>query len=270
MKRDGVNLEESVRDEGPSEGALGGNPEGRREAAVHAGRGSAWRGLGLGLGFLLGIVGLGGSGCAPLAPAKVRNTSRTFTTVVLDAGHGAHDSGARIRKGPAEKDLALDVVRRMVPPLREAGFRTVLTRNCDVFIPLDTRVDLSNAEQDAVFVSVHFNDGGRSRVFGVESYYFSPESRQMAERLVRTLSGATGSPNRGARTARFRVIRNNENPAVLMECGYLSSGKESAWIRQEKYREKIAAGIVRGIVEQRGGPIVRKSEPCPPGTVPAN
>jgi N-acetylmuramoyl-L-alanine amidase len=198
----------------------------------------------------------------------VRNTSRTFTTVVLDAGHGGHDSGARIRKGALEKDLALDVVLRLAPKLREAGFRTVLTRKSDVFIPLDGRVDISNARENAVFVSVHFNDAGRKPVVGVESYYFSSESSRMAERMVRVLSQTTGAPNRGARTARFRVIRMNANPAVLMECGYLTTSKEAAWISRAEYRERIAVGLARGIIEQRGGPIRQESPVQIPQVLP--
>ena len=185
-------------------------------------------------------------------PVKVRNTSRSFKTVVLDAGHGGHDSGARTRKGILEKDLALDVIQRIAPKLQAAGFRTVLTRNSDVFIPLDDRVRISGARHNAIFVSVHFNDAGRKPVVGVESYYFSPESAQLASRLVRTLSQATGSPNRGPRVARFRVVKMNENPAVLMECGYLTTAQEAAWVCNPEYRERIAEGIARGIIEQRG------------------
>lgn len=200
------------------------------------------------------------SACAaPEGTPGVRNTSRTFTTVVLDAGHGAHDSGARIRRGALEKDLALDVVLRLAPKLRAAGFKTVLSRKTDVFIPLDGRVDISNDQHNAVFVSVHFNDAGRKPVIGVESYYFSPESCRMAERMVRLLSQTTGSPNRGHRVARFRVLRMNQNPAVLMECGYLTTAREADWISQPAYREKIAVGLARGIIEQRGGPLRQES-----------
>ncbi|MEK0445598.1 MAG: hypothetical protein RLZZ399_919 [Verrucomicrobiota bacterium] len=212
----------------------------------------------------VGVVcgwGLLSGGCATReVTPKVRDTSRSFTTVVLDAGHGAHDSGARIRKGPLEKDLALDVVLRMEPKLRAAGFRTVLTRRRDVFIPLLQRAEISNAQTNAIFVSVHFNDAGRRSACGVESYYFSPESSRMASRMVGALSQGTGAPNRCARAARFCVLRNNANPAVLMECGYLSSRAEAALIVQPGYRERIAAGIVRGIVEQRGGPLLQKAE----------
>lgn len=202
------------------------------------------------------------SACASssLEGGGVRNTSRSFTTVVLDAGHGAHDSGTRTRRGGVlEKDMALDVTLRVAPKLRAAGFRTILTRRNDVFIPLDGRVDISDRYDNAVFVSVHFNDAGRKKVEGVESYYFSPESRQMAERMVRVLAAASGSPNRGARVARFRVLRTNHNPAVLMECGYMTTAAEAAKIIQPAYREKLAEGLARGIIQQRGGPIVNAS-----------
>ena len=92
---------------------------------------------------------------------------------------------------------------------------------------------------------------------GIESYYISPESRQMAERMVHTLASEVNMPDRGARVARFRVLRSNENPAVLMECGYLSSAKEAALIVQDGYREKIARGIAMGLIAQRGGPLLQ-------------
>jgi N-acetylmuramoyl-L-alanine amidase len=213
------------------------------------------------LPLALAVIAVFMGACAQVeAERRVRNTSRTFTTVVLDAGHGAHDSGARTRKGTLEKDLALDVTLRIAPKLQAAGFQTVLTRKKDVFVTLDDRVRISDRYESAVFVSIHFNDAGRKQVSGVESYYFSPESKQMAERLVRALAECTGAPNRGPRVARFRVLRTNLNPAVLMECGYITTLREAALIVQPAYREKIAEGIARGIIQQRGGPIVAQSK----------
>ena len=95
---------------------------------------------------------------------------------------------------------------------------------------------------------------------GVESYYFSPESKRMAERMVRVLSATTGAENRNARIARFRVLRTAQNPAVLMECGYITTTREAALIVQPAYREKIAEGLARGIIEQRGGPLLSESK----------
>jgi N-acetylmuramoyl-L-alanine amidase len=151
----------------------------------------------------------------------------------------------------------LDVALKVAPKLQAAGFRTILTRRSDVFVHLEERAKISNRYPDAVFVSIHFNDAGRKPVMGIESYYISPESRQMAERMVHTLASEVNMPDRGARVARFRVLRSNDNPAVLMECGYLSSAKEAALIVQDGYREKIARGIARGLIAQRGGPLLQ-------------
>jgi N-acetylmuramoyl-L-alanine amidase len=154
-----------------------------------------------------------------------------------------------------EKDLALDMVRRLAPKLRSAGLKIVLTRSTDVFIPLDRRVEISGHEEPAVFVSVHLNDAGRKQVAGIESYYFSEESRRFSQRLVNAVAEGTGAANRGSREARFRVLRCNLNPAVLVECGYMSSRREVALLEQPKYREKIAEALARAIVKQRGGPV---------------
>jgi N-acetylmuramoyl-L-alanine amidase len=217
----------------------------------------------LGLVALATLLIAGLSACSTPRETGVRKTSTTFTCVVLDAGHGGHDSGARSRRGLLEKDITLDVVQRLAPKLRAAGLRTVLTRNRDVFITLDRRVDISEAEHSAVFLSVHFNDAGRRKVSGMESYYFSEESRRFSQRLVCTLSKMTGAPDRGSRTARFRVLRNNLNPAVLVECGYLSSKAEAALLTDPKYREKIATALAEAIIKQRGGPVRA------PGAAPA-
>lgn len=209
------------------------------------------------------VCGLGLTGCATHSETGVRKTSTTFTCVVLDAGHGGHDSGARSRKGLLEKDITLDVVRRLAPKLQAAGLRTVLTRKTDVFIPLDRRVEISEREHSAVFLSVHFNDTSRRQISGMESYYFSEESRRFSQRLVAALARGTGAPDRGSRVARFRVLRCNLNPAVLVECGYLSNRNESALLTDARYREKIAVALADAIVKQRGGPV------RPPGQPPA-
>jgi N-acetylmuramoyl-L-alanine amidase len=203
------------------------------------------------LGWVLGFTG-----CATHPETGVRKTSTNFTCVVLDAGHGGHDSGARSRKGLLEKDLTLDVIRRLAPKLRAAGLRTILTRSSDVFIPLDRRVEISEREHSAVFLSVHFNDAGRRQVAGMESYYFSGESRRFSQRLVGALAEATGAPNRGSREARFRVLRCNVNPAVLVECGYLSSRHEAGLLENPNIREKIATALAEAIINRGAAPSV--------------
>src|SRR6266540_889417 len=109
--------------------------------------------------------------CASMRTAKVKNTSNTFATVVVDAGHGGRDSGAYRRYGPPEKTVTLDVAIRLSRKLRESQFNVVMTRTNDVFIPLDTRVDVENSTANSVFVSIHFNDSRRRGVKGFETYY---------------------------------------------------------------------------------------------------
>src|SRR6476661_11230347 len=84
--------------------------------------------------------------CASMRTAKVENTTKTFTTVVVDAGHGGKDSGAYRRSGPPEKMVTLDVAQRLERRLRESQIKTVMTRDSDVFIPLNDRVAMENGQ----------------------------------------------------------------------------------------------------------------------------
>src|SRR4029453_1068936 len=104
--------------------------------------------------------------CSTVGTSNVKNTSKTFTTVVVDAGHGGKDSGAYRRYGPPEKMVALDVAQRLDRKLRESQVKTVMTRSSGVFIPLDERVSIENAQKNAVFVSIHFNDSRRRGIHG--------------------------------------------------------------------------------------------------------
>src|SRR5438270_8462415 len=121
--------------------------------------------------------------CASMRNAGVKNTSKTFTTVVVDAGHGGKDSGAYRRSGPPEKMVALDVAQCLNRNLRESQLKTVMTRSSDVFIPLDDRVSSDNSQKNAIFVSIHFNDSRRRGIHGYETYYHSDASSELANRI---------------------------------------------------------------------------------------
>src|SRR5205809_2686805 len=95
--------------------------------------------------------------CSTVGNHGVKNTSKTFTTVVVDAGHGGKDSGAYRRYGPPEKLVALDVAQRLGKKLRESQIKTVMTRDSDDFIDLNNRVAIENAQKHAIFVSIHLN-----------------------------------------------------------------------------------------------------------------
>src|SRR5499427_6895341 len=191
--------------------------------------------------------------CATTPTAKVNNTSKTFSTVVVDAGHGGKDSGAYRRYGPPEKAVALDVAQRLDRKLRESQLKTVMTRSSDVFIPLNDRVAIENGQKNAIFVSIHFNDSRRRGIRGFETYYHSGVSFDLANGVQEKLMTIPNSKNGGVHTANFRVLRLANCPAVLVECGYLSNRAEGNQARDSEYRELLADRIAEAIVEQRFG-----------------
>lgn len=174
-----------------------------------------------------------------------------FTTVILDAGHGGKDSGATSGPtGQREKDLTLDMVKRLQAELR-GSFKTVLMRDDDTFVELDERVVRANSHGDAILVSMHFNSGP-ARLRGPETYYWRVDSHGLATRLQRAMTGVSPaeSGNRGQVRRRLRLTRNPEIPCVLLEGGYLSNPAESHLIADSGYRQQLAAAIAAAIRSQ--------------------
>src|SRR5215468_10508512 len=199
--------------------------------------------------------------CSTVRTPAVKNTTKTFTTVVVDAGHGGKDSGAYRRYGPPEKMIALDVAQRLNRKLRESQLKTVMTRSSDVFIELNNRVAIENAQKNAIFVSIHFNDSRKRRIRGFETYYHSGASFDLANGIQAKLMTIPNSSNGGVHTANFRVLRLATCPAVLVECGYLSNRSEGNQARDSEYRELLADRIAEAIVEQRYGAGVYQPSP---------
>lgn len=173
----------------------------------------------------------------------------SFSNVVVDAGHGGIDKGARARDGSAEKNYTLDTAKRLKKSLQGRGFNVVMTRSGDYFVPLPTRAAISNRQWNSVFVSVHYNDSPRSAPYGTETYYFSPRSYSLAAHIQQELAKVTHS--RGVKRARFHVLRNNSKPAVLVELGFLSSPEELRRIRSGSYRSRLADAIARGVAKSQ-------------------
>lgn len=187
-----------------------------------------------------------------LAPIWVLMTSSVgaFDTVILDAGHGDQDRGASIGY-IYEKHLALDTTRRVEALLKKAGLKVVMTRSTDVFIPLKDRSTAGNRYGNAIFVSIHYNYS-RSGGAGIESFYYHPNSYQLAAYIQAYLYKRTRLINRKVKHASFYVLRNTtRNPAVLVECGFISNADERARMRTGAFRNLVAEGIAQGIVAYR-------------------
>src|SRR5712691_5802201 len=125
--------------------------------------------------------------CGTVRTHGVKNTTKTFSTVIVDAGHGGKDSGAFRRSGPPEKNVTLDVAQRLEHKLRESQIKTVMTRDSDVFIPLNDRVAIENNQKKQTFLTYNLKTrlNGGSR--GFETYYHSGASVDLASMIQQKL-----------------------------------------------------------------------------------
>jgi N-acetylmuramoyl-L-alanine amidase len=198
-------------------------------------------------------------------------------TIVLDAGHGGYDKGACSRYG-CEKDFTLDVARQLRPLLKAKGFKVVMTRETDVFVPLEVRARIANAQNDCVFVSIHFNaTDSNPDATGFEIYSLTPvgspssqddnlalsfitrqngspfdaQSLELSASIYHSILGQNNEFDRGIKRARFAVLRLTKVPAVLIEGGFLTERGESKLIADKIWRGKLAQSICDGVVGYR-------------------
>lgn len=170
-----------------------------------------------------------------------------FSRVVIDPGHGGHDRGAMFGY-LYEKHLALDVSFRLQRYLKKKGIPSVLTRNRDVFVPLEDRPAVANALGKSIFVSIHFNYVSYSGPAGTETFYHSASGYRLASAIQNSVASALGTPNRGVKFARFKVLRSSNVPAALVEGGFISTGNDRARVLDPKYRQRLAEAIGEGIL----------------------
>src|SRR5215216_2148950 len=152
------------------------------------------------LRIILPVAGLLTSSLACSSYAAKRSRSSggdsSLITVVIDAGHGGHDRGGIPGQRVSEKDMTLDVARRLKKVLAASGYRVVMTRDSDVFVPLGTRVAIANSYADAIFVSVHFNSAKRTGASGIETYFYDRESLPLASAIHYFVAGGASSSDR--------------------------------------------------------------------------
>ena len=173
-------------------------------------------------------------------------TAGKINYVVIDPGHGGHDLGGHYGK-VYEKHLALDTALRLEHYLRSSGYKTVMTRRSDTFISLPRRAAIGNRYRNSIFVSIHYNYTWKRDVAGLETFYYSGASRSLAESINSGMLRRVNAYNRGVKFARYYVIRNSRNPAVLVEAGFVSHARERSRMKKGTYRDGIARGIAEGI-----------------------
>ncbi len=173
--------------------------------------------------------------------------------VVIDPGHGGKDEGARVRTF-LEKQLTLRTAYLTKKHLETLGYRVVMTRARDVFLPLGTRVVLANRRSPSLFISIHYNSAASPTAKGIEVYYYSKgqqkrrvASKELAGSILDQMVLETQARSRGTKQGNFQVIRDTTMPAVLVEAGFITNSEERALIGTQTYLDKLAKGIATGL-----------------------
>lgn len=209
----------------------------------------------------------------PMLRPQMIQQMQPIYNVILDPGHGGYDKGALSSYG-CEKDFALDVCRRAKARMEAEGLRVFMTRDSDVFIPLEERPRAANRMPNSIFVSVHFNSCTENpSASGFEVFALTPrgapstsddaltlrdlrsepgnvvdvQSAALAASVYHSLLGNIPQVDRGVKRARFAVIRLATVPSILIEGGFLSNPSDSLLVANPEWRTKLADAIVTGI-----------------------
>ena len=196
-------------------------------------------------------------------------------TIFLDPGHGGRDSGAYYYN-VAEKDLNMQVYRKLRKKLEELGYKVLTSRDSDIDVDFITeRSRMVNKTNSDIFISIHFNatSSAYSRASGIQTYSYSDEpdypskinpywhnhpdrmseSKRLAAAIHSSLLAETGAKDAGLLERSFAVLREAAKPAVLLELGYMDNFAENQQIRDSHYQDKLVAGIVKGIQKYYAG-----------------
>ncbi len=176
--------------------------------------------------------------------------------VVLDAGHGGNDQGAKVNN-LQEKKITLMTTLLVKKYLTEMGYHVILTRSRDVYLTLPKRVDIANKTEDAIFVSIHYNSSRNAQANGLEIFYCNTAkevkaSKKLAQCVLSQLISQTHAASRGVKHGNFHVIREAEVPAILVEGGFMTNPEERALLRTKEYLERLAKGIALGVDKYLG------------------
>ena len=191
----------------------------------------------------------------------------TNKTIILDAGHGGIDPGALTKdKNTAEKDVNLIIALKIRELLEASGALVILTREEDVSLyeesgdktirqkyneNLKNRKKIIQESNADMFVSIHLNAFEQSKYYGAQTFY--PKGKEDSIGLSKYIQGelkrVVDKTNNREVKARddIYLLKENEIPSVLIECGFLSNEKEAKLLVDEKYQEKLAWSIYVGI-----------------------
>ncbi len=181
-------------------------------------------------------------------------------TVVIDAGHGGKDEGARSNdRRYREKDCNLAMVKKLKQMLDQTDIKVIYTRLDDRYITKKRRTVIANRKKADLFISVHCNaaDNIHSKASGIETLYAKRKgdnklmtNRRLAHVLLESVSDSSlGTARKSIRREDLFVLRHTDMPAVIVETGYMTRTKDMRYISSKKGQYEIADGIYNGIIK---------------------
>lgn len=177
------------------------------------------------------------------------NGSLAGYNIVLDPGHGGKDPGATGVGGTFEKDVIMNTVDNIAQKLRAAGATVILTRDSDYFLTLEERVQMSNEYNTHAFISLHYNAYPILGINGVSTHYYSGGTdRQLASSIQSALGQNISLYSRGIIQSDYHVLRENSDPAVLVELGFITNPGDLSTARTNAYQNNVGDGIVQGLL----------------------
>ena len=194
----------------------------------------------------------------------------TPKTIVLDAGHGGEDSGAIGFGDVFEKDLNLEISFKLGEYLKNAGYTVIYTRTDDKLLyteeqnikgmrkinDLKNRINIANSYSDAIFVSIHMNSYGASSCSGLQVYHGvgNEDAKRIADCVQNEVVKRIQPKNRRKIKSGdgIYLLENSINPAILIECGFLSNPEECKKLSEKEYQKELSFAILCGMIEYIG------------------
>ncbi|MFP3389556.1 N-acetylmuramoyl-L-alanine amidase [Brevibacillus sp. SIMBA_040] len=171
--------------------------------------------------------------------------------IVIDPGHGGSDVGAiGLKWKTEEKKLNRDTSNKVASKLRQRGAQVIMTRTSDSEKPsLSQRVAVSEAKDADAFVSIHYNSSIKPTSGTLTFFYSQAKDYPLARSIEARLRSNQSLPSNGISYGDYHVLRENAQPSVLVELGFLTNAKDEAIIRTASYQERAAQAIVDGLAD---------------------
>jgi len=169
---------------------------------------------------------------------------------VIDPGHGGDSSDNTGPGGLREKDVNLDIARRLEELLNKAGAKVYMTRREDTRVLLSDRTDMANRIRPHFFISIHQNAFFNPSVSGTEIYYYNGDAdgQRLGKLIMEQLEKEVSTTDRGVKTANFYILREAKVRSVQLELFHITNPREEERLKSGKFIDRVAAAIFNGVL----------------------